>query len=64
MYWSKQLVDLKMKEGTPMSNCLNDFNSIYSNLVAQEVEFLDPLKILFLLITLPESWENFLYNYQ
>ena len=34
VYWLKQLVDLKMKEGTSMSNHLNDFNTIYSNLVA------------------------------
>ena len=33
VYWLKQLVDLKMKEGT-MSNHLNDFNTIYSNLAA------------------------------
>ena len=37
VYWLKQLVDLKMKKGTSMSNHLNDFNTIYGNLVAQEV---------------------------
>ena len=59
VYWLKQLVDLKMKEGTSMSNHLNDFNTIYSNLVAQEVEFLDLVKALFLLITLSDSWDTF-----
>ena len=59
VYWLKQLVDLKMKEGTSMSNHLNDFNTIYSNLVAQEVEFLDSVKALFLLITLSDSWDTF-----
>lgn len=47
VYWLKHLVDLKMKEGTSMSNHLNDFNSIYSNLVAQEVEFPNSVKALF-----------------
>ena len=42
-----------------MSNHLDDFNTIYSNLVAQEVEFLDSVKALFLLITLPNSWDTF-----
>ena len=45
--------------GTSMSNHLNDFNTMYSNLVAQEVEFLDSVKALFLLITLPDSWDTF-----
>ena len=59
VYWLKQLVDLKMKEGTAMSNHLNEFNTIFSNLSAQEIEFSDSVKALFLLITLPESWDTF-----
>ena len=34
VYWLKQLVDLKMKEATAMSNHLNEFNTIFSNLSA------------------------------
>ena len=34
VYWMKQLVDLKMKEGTAMSNYLNEFNTIFKNLSA------------------------------
>ena len=30
VYWLKQLVDLKMKDGTPMSSHLNEFNTIFS----------------------------------
>ena len=48
-----------MKEGTPMSNHLNEFSSIYNHLIAQEVNFLESMKVLFLLITLPDSWETF-----
>ena len=49
VYWLKQLVDLKMKEG----------NTIFSNLNAEEIEFLDSVKELFLLIILLESWDTF-----
>ena len=42
-----------------MSNHLNEFNSIFSNLSAQEIEFLDAIKALFLLITLPKIWDTF-----
>lgn len=59
IYWLKQLFDLKMKEGTTMSSHLNDFNTIFSQLSAQEVEFDDSVKALFLLITLSESWDIF-----
>ncbi|MCO5561666.1 hypothetical protein L7F22_015287 [Adiantum nelumboides] len=37
VYWLKNLVNLKMKEGTPMSNHLNEFITIYSQLSAQGV---------------------------
>ncbi|RYA47095.1 hypothetical protein DD606_23800, partial [Enterobacter cloacae complex sp. GF14B] len=59
VYWLKKLVDLKMKEGTPMSNHLNEFNTIYSQLSAQGVKFDEPVRAMFLLITLPESWDTF-----
>lgn len=42
-----------------MSNHLNEFNTIFSQLSAQEVEFKDSVKALFLLITLPENWDIF-----
>ena len=31
VYWLKQLVDLKMKEGASMYNHLNEFNTIYQS---------------------------------
>ncbi|MCO5615159.1 hypothetical protein L7F22_069448 [Adiantum nelumboides] len=49
----------KMKEGTPMFNHLNEFNTIYSQLSAQGVRFDEPVRAMFLLITLPESWDTF-----
>ncbi|MCO5596391.1 hypothetical protein L7F22_050452 [Adiantum nelumboides] len=59
VYWLKKLVDLKMKEGTPMSNHLNEFNTIYSQLLAQGGRFDEPVGTMFLLITLSESWDTF-----
>ena len=53
IYWLKELVELKLKEGGPMSNHLNEFNSIYSHLITQEVNFLDSMTVLFMFITLP-----------
>lgn len=59
VYWLKQLVDLKMKEGAAMSNHLNEFNTIFSQLSAQKIVFEDSVKAMFLLVTLPESWDTF-----
>ena len=55
VYWLKKLVDLKMKEGASMSDHLNEFNTIFSQLSAHEVVFQDSMKALFLLIMLLES---------
>ena len=58
IYWLKKLVDLKMKEGTTMPTHLIKFNTIFSELTTQEVVFLDSVKAIFLLITLPNNWET------
>ncbi|MCO5547306.1 hypothetical protein L7F22_000754 [Adiantum nelumboides] len=54
VYWFKKLGYLKMMEG-PMSNLLNEFNTIYNQLIAQGVKFDEPMRAMFLLITLPKS---------
>ncbi|MCO5570157.1 hypothetical protein L7F22_053226 [Adiantum nelumboides] len=59
VFWLKKLIDLRKKETTPMSTHLNEFKTILSQLQAQEVEFQDSIKALFLLVTLPDSWETF-----
>ncbi|MCO5574178.1 hypothetical protein L7F22_027960 [Adiantum nelumboides] len=59
IYWLKKLVDLKMKEETAMSNHLYKFHTIFSQLTAQEIVFPDSMKAMFLLITLPDSWDTF-----
>ena len=59
IYWLKQLVDLKMKDGTSMSNHLSEFNSMFDHVSGQGIELNDSLKALFLLITLPDIWDTF-----
>ena len=48
-----------MKEGTTMSNHLNEFHTIFSQLIAQEISFSNSMKAMFLLITLPNNWDTF-----
>ncbi|MCO5574304.1 hypothetical protein L7F22_028087 [Adiantum nelumboides] len=59
VYWLKKLIDLRMKESTPMSNHLNEFHTIVSQLQSQGVEFDDSVRAMFLLVTLPDSWDTF-----
>ncbi|MCO5604984.1 hypothetical protein L7F22_059159 [Adiantum nelumboides] len=42
-----------------MSTHLNEFKTILSQLQAQEVEFQDSVKAMFLLVTLSDSWDTF-----
>ncbi|MCO5594302.1 hypothetical protein L7F22_048331 [Adiantum nelumboides] len=46
-------------EGTSLSNHLNEFNTISSQLPAQKFVFEDSIKAMFLLVTLPKSWDTF-----
>ena len=48
-----------MKDGTSMSNHLSEFNSVFDQVSGQGIELNDSLKALFLLITLPDSWDTF-----
>ncbi|MCO5575075.1 hypothetical protein L7F22_028872 [Adiantum nelumboides] len=59
VYWLKKLIDLRMKESTSMSNHLNEFHTIVSQLQYQGVEFDDLVRAMFLLVTLPASWNTF-----
>ena len=59
IYWLKQLVDLKMKDGASMSSHLSEFNSVFDQLSGHGIELNDLLRALFLFITLPDSWDTF-----
>ena len=48
-----------MKDGTSLSNHLSEFNSVFDQVRGQGIELNDSLKALFLLITLPDSWNTF-----
>ncbi|MCO5575030.1 hypothetical protein L7F22_028827 [Adiantum nelumboides] len=56
----KKLMKLCMKEGSTVSGHLNEFNSLFSQLTSQGFnEFDDKLKSIFLLCSLPSSWDRF-----
>ena len=48
-----------MKEGTPLSNHLNEFHKIFSQLIAEDIKFLDSMKAIFFSITLLDIWNTF-----
>ncbi|MCO5580985.1 hypothetical protein L7F22_034860 [Adiantum nelumboides] len=59
VYWIKKIIDLRMEEGASMNAHMNEFNTIFSELATQKITFEDNVKAMFLLVTLPESWDTF-----
>lgn len=59
MYLIKQFMSLKYKNGQSMSDHLNEFQGVIDQLSAMNVKFEDELQGLWLLGTLPNSWETF-----
>ncbi|MCO5613302.1 hypothetical protein L7F22_067578 [Adiantum nelumboides] len=56
----KKLMRLSMKEGSSVSSHLNEFNSLYSQLLTSKgLNFDDEMKDIFLLCLLPASWDAF-----
>lgn len=56
VYLVRKLCNLKMNESTPMHTHLNAFNRITQQLAAVNFELDDEMKAVFLLSSLPESW--------
>lgn len=52
-----KLFDLKMADGVPFVEHLNEFNRIINKLISLKVEFDEEPKAIILLISLPDSWE-------
>ena len=52
-------MSLKYKDGQSMSDHLNEFQGVIDQLSARNVKFEDELQGLWLLGTLPDSWETF-----
>ncbi|MCO5590505.1 hypothetical protein L7F22_044475 [Adiantum nelumboides] len=59
VYWIKKLLDLRMEEGASMNAHLNEFNITFSQLATQKITFEDNVKLMFLFVTLLESWDTF-----
>ncbi|KAJ0501528.1 putative RNA-directed DNA polymerase [Helianthus annuus] len=59
LFLIKQLINLKYNDGTPVSDHLNVFRGIINQLAGMGIKFEDEVQGLWLLGTLPDSWETF-----
>ncbi|MCO5603832.1 hypothetical protein L7F22_057985 [Adiantum nelumboides] len=59
VFLMKKVMHLSMKEGSSVSSHLNEFNALYSQLTSKGLNFDDEMKYIFLLCSLPESWDTF-----
>ena len=59
VYLMKWLFELHIKEGGSIASHLNEFNIIFSQLQAQKLNFDAEMKSIFLLCSLPSSWDTF-----
>ena len=59
LYLLKNFVELKYKEGTPISDHLSEFQGRFDQLAGVDIKFDEDLLELFLLNSLPDSWETF-----
>ena len=59
VYLMRKIYDLRMKDNDSVASHLNDFDAIWSQLQAQKMTMDDELKSVFLLCTLPSSWNTF-----
>ncbi|MCO5571212.1 hypothetical protein L7F22_024947 [Adiantum nelumboides] len=60
VFLMKKLMHLSMKEGSSVNSHLNEFNSLYSEqLTSKGLIFDDEMKAIFLLCSLPVSWDTF-----
>ena len=64
LYLLHCFVSLKYKEGTPMSDHLNEFQGLLDQMSRMGIKFDDELLGLLLLITLLQSWETFRVSLQ
>jgi hypothetical protein len=55
----KRLFNMNMLEGGYVVVHLNEFNTVTNQLSYVKVDFDDEVKVLLILCSLPESWNNF-----
>nr|GEW31653.1 retrovirus-related Pol polyprotein from transposon TNT 1-94 [Tanacetum cinerariifolium] len=58
VFFIRQLVNTKMKEGASIADHVNEFNSILSRLMSVDINFNYEVQALLLLTSLPESWSG------
>ena len=56
VYLMRRLFNLKMGEGISVTDHINEFNTILSQLESVQIKFDDEVKALILLSSLPDSW--------
>ncbi|CAH9132849.1 unnamed protein product [Cuscuta epithymum] len=59
LFLIKQMMSLKYHDGTPVTDHLNSFQGIINQLAGMGIKFEDEIQGLWLLGTLPDSWETF-----
>ncbi|MCO5556876.1 hypothetical protein L7F22_010430 [Adiantum nelumboides] len=59
VFLMKKLFDLCMKEEGTISTHINEFNIIFTQLTTQGLVFDEKIRCIFLLCTLPSSWDTF-----
>ena len=58
VYLMSRLFNLQMSENGSVSNNINEFNMIVSQLNSVDINFEDEIKALMLMSSLPESWDT------
>ncbi|MCO5572963.1 hypothetical protein L7F22_026725 [Adiantum nelumboides] len=59
VFLMKKLMRLSMKEGSSVSSHLNEFIALYLQRTSNGLNFDDEMKAIFLLCSLPASWDTF-----
>ncbi|MCO5553333.1 hypothetical protein L7F22_006854 [Adiantum nelumboides] len=59
VFLMKKLMRLSMKGGSSVSSHLNELIALYSQLTSKGLNFDDEMKAIFLLCSLPASWDTF-----
>lgn len=58
LFLLKQMMNIRYKEGSPISDHINDFQGVLDQLSGMGVKFDEEIQGLWLLNTLPDSWET------
>ena len=58
LFLRKKLYNLRMKDGDSVTEHLNAFNTVVSQLLSVDIKILDEDKYISLLCSLPDSWDS------